>query len=1009
MRNRLLIIAVFYTLICNVSFAQIVGTNCFLQGHWLEIGMMGNASFGPTTSPAGYHPHSPGTTVGSPLAEVYDYGHDGWTTGAPAFMGDYTYPGSPFEGWELQLNGGQAQFYEYYGTGIVGSATLAAGSGFTSYVNSGGRIIGNWAGSVSYGGQSLYLKQETRVDTQASWVVVTTKMYNTTSTTATGVYYLRTCDPDNDETWPGGSFTTNNVVNYQVPDAGNRVEVTATGNSATHPPLGLCTKDCRAVAFIYNAWALSSSVDLSTCWRKTYSPAQYTVGTADPGDIAIGLVFNVGSIGAGDSAMVSYAYVFDGVSGIDSAFPDPGIVINGNTVMAFPDTLDGCLLPGVDSVPIDLSLVDKTWTWSTWTWSPSTGLSASTGSTNYVHLNEISGNVTYTVSTNDSNVLNHTCNHTQLVFTIHSCHLATANTPCYGDTLHLGMLGDSLGATYTWYGPGGFVSVQHDPYRYPATWADTGSYLVVRTISGVTDSDRIDVKVHPLPPLTLSSNIPVCGTMQPTLNLTVVPDSIGETFVWSGPNGFSATSNAPSLPFDSSDAGTYIVNATTRYGCKSTSSINIWPGIAPGFTHSIHLGCTADTVIFTDTTHNADTYLWNFGDGVGSAATRNAEYIYSAHRDAVFTVSLSLSNAHCTATVSDTVDVRHEVHAIFRASPDTLCFGQAITFVDSSYYMHDGSVASAVPYGLANYVWHFGDGMIYTLDTAYSPIYTYAAPGMYGVQLVVTDPIGCVDSMKDTVYVIQVNVNGFSDTTLCISQPLALANNVSIIPDIYVTGWQYQWTPGANLDDSTAKVPNFDAIGSFTYTDLVTLNPWGCTGTYSTTVNSIIGKVLSNVTPSTTIPLGSSINLNADSEVIYYWKPNDGSLSNNNINDPVATPGETTTYTVYGYDVNGCLDSATVTISVDSTMEMGMPSGFTPGESTNNIFKPIGPMFAHMVEMRIFNRWGEEMFYSNNRSLGWDGKFHGVPQDVGTYYYEIIVAATDGTNKVYKGSLILIR
>src|SRR5438105_2116969 len=91
----------------NASFAQLVGGSCFLQGHWLEIGLTPNASFGACTAPAGYHAHpyngAPVPTPGGQLAEVYDYGHDGWAVGAPPYMGDYTYPGSPFEGWELQV------------------------------------------------------------------------------------------------------------------------------------------------------------------------------------------------------------------------------------------------------------------------------------------------------------------------------------------------------------------------------------------------------------------------------------------------------------------------------------------------------------------------------------------------------------------------------------------------------------------------------------------------------------------------------------------------------------------------------------------------------------------------------------------------------------------------------------------------------------------------------------------------------------------------------------------
>ena len=63
------------------AFSQMVGTQIYLPGHWLEISQSPNGSFGTDyglTPPAGvYHPHV------TNLAEVYDWGHDGWTVGTP--------------------------------------------------------------------------------------------------------------------------------------------------------------------------------------------------------------------------------------------------------------------------------------------------------------------------------------------------------------------------------------------------------------------------------------------------------------------------------------------------------------------------------------------------------------------------------------------------------------------------------------------------------------------------------------------------------------------------------------------------------------------------------------------------------------------------------------------------------------------------------------------------------------------------------------------------------------
>jgi len=298
----------------QIASAQIVGTDAFLQGRFLEIGLCGNGAMGSGgNAPSGYHPH-PGS--GSNLAEVYDIGHDGWTVGTPPMMGDYTLPGSPFEGWEIQANGGRAQAYAV-SSGYYFSGGCSFLGGITGYSNSGGTAVATLTGTLSAGGALLTLNMQTKVDTNASWVTTKVTLRNTSTSVVNNVYYFRSCDPDNDETWPGGGFPTDNWVTYQN-DSHHRVLVSAVGYSSSHPYFGLGTIDSRAVAFVYNSWGLTVTQDLGAVWSQTYGPADYAVGAHDPGDIAIGLVFNLGSIAAGDSTTLSYAYLFKDSLDIDS-------------------------------------------------------------------------------------------------------------------------------------------------------------------------------------------------------------------------------------------------------------------------------------------------------------------------------------------------------------------------------------------------------------------------------------------------------------------------------------------------------------------------------------------------------------------------------------------------------------------------------------------------------------------------------------------------------------------
>jgi gliding motility-associated-like protein len=189
-------------------------------------------------------------------------------------------------------------------------------------------------------------------------------------------------------------------------------------------------------------------------------------------------------------------------------------------------------------------------------------------------------------------------------------------------------------------------------------------------------------------------------------------------------------------------------------------------------------------------------------------------------------------------------------------------------------------------------------------------------------------------------------------------------------------------------------------------------NPNGCFASDTERVISYPPVILSNLTASpSTIPFGGSIQLNASGAVYYTWKPDNGSLDNNNISNPVARPTDATTiYTVYGMNLYGCIDSAHITVLLDNSMFDGMPTGFTPnGDNLNDVFKVTKLTFQKLVDFRIFNRWGQEIFRTDDKEIGWDGTFHGIPQDIGVYNWVVTLGYVDGANKTFKGTVTLIR
>jgi gliding motility-associated-like protein len=160
---------------------------------------------------------------------------------------------------------------------------------------------------------------------------------------------------------------------------------------------------------------------------------------------------------------------------------------------------------------------------------------------------------------------------------------------------------------------------------------------------------------------------------------------------------------------------------------------------------------------------------------------------------------------------------------------------------------------------------------------------------------------------------------------------------------------------------------------------------------------------------------GESVNLSASGADMYVWTPNE-SLDNGFIPNPVATPDESTTYTVTGYDSLGCTDTTQVVVQVEQTAFV--PNLFTPnGDGTNDQLKIYGLSQANNFRFSIHNRDGNIVYeakdVSSATSRGWDGASHGVSQPPGLYYWKVEGTFANGSglklNGRTSGSILMVR
>ena len=107
-------------------------------------------------------------------------------------------------------------------------------------------------------------------------------------------------------------------------------------------------------------------------------------------------------------------------------------------------------------------------------------------------------------------------------------------------------------------------------------------------------------------------------------------------------------------------------------------------------------------------------------------------------------------------------------------------------------------------------------------------------------------------------------------------------------------------------------------------------------------------------------------------------------------------------------DDNGCEDTASVTVTV-LELDLAVPNAFSPnGDNNNDVFEIINTL-ASEFDMKIYNRWGDEVFHSTDLSIGWDGTYKGKEQEIGSYIYVIRLVTIEGKEFNKKGNVTLLR
>lgn len=163
-----------------------------------------------------------------------------------------------------------------------------------------------------------------------------------------------------------------------------------------------------------------------------------------------------------------------------------------------------------------------------------------------------------------------------------------------------------------------------------------------------------------------------------------------------------------------------------------------------------------------------------------------------------------------------------------------------------------------------------------------------------------------------------------------------------------------------------------------------------------------------------TLLRGEKATLTASNSTLssYSWEPAEY-VDNPSSYETEVIPEQTTTFTLTAIDENGCEVQKTITIVVLSTEceppYIFVPRAFSPnGDGVNDVLYVRGESIDE-VQLIVYDRWGEKVFETRNKDVGWDGTHHGkeLPPDV--YGYYLNVTCIGGETYEEKGNVTIIR
>ena len=536
---------------------------------------------------------------------------------------------------------------------------------------------------------------------------------------------------------------------------------------------------------------------------------------------------------------------------------------------------------------------------------------------------------------------------------------------------------------FTWFVDGNEVSTDTN---FSYTFNGGNYEVTLQAVSDIEcatdDSYSIQIDSYDSDILSIeTSGNEICEPDVVLFNANTIAPSSQLVFDWDLGNGTSSNVQNPSIQYSAGiyDVSLSVYNSVT--GCESFIEELEWVSVYSQpeaiFDVSQTSGCAPLSLSFDNLSANANQYNW-FVNSVQISSDNELSYTFS---EGTYNVMLqAASDVECTTDDYESIQIQS--------------LPEVVADFDVNYFCNEDMEVQIQnnSQSVTSMSWSFGDGFISSEDVF---SHEYAFAGEYVIELVTENPLSCnlidLESVSVTVAAPPDVSFGVLVSEDC-EEGFVEFENTTILSD-YDAASNWEWDFGNGTTNSSFESSNtFGQEGTYSV-ELTVETELGCEGSFSEQILIDFSQIPLSQFSYLIDTCSNNVLFTNESESADSYNWNFGNMDISDEVNPVVEllPGNTleVTLTVSNDFCNNSV-SDLIEFSLEGIYDdIVIPNVFTPnGDYKNDVFSISGIKDCESAVLRIFNRWGEEVFYSAYPEEDfWKGFHRSEEVAEGVYFY----------------------